>query len=240
MNALLRASVLAALAATGITAWTTEAHASSPMGVYARVDSVSFEPDKASATKVKINGVFAVHQGGDGFNYTAPQAGYMYFECPAGKETECREQWGEIEGYAGNKTTCAGFGQQQKGFGTVRVEGTAAQPEAYELGLGVQPGQYVGGTCPKLLSYTPPANSSSGASGAGSNGGTTSGGTNPPGGGTSGGTSGETTSGSNPSPPPAPSSSTSSCAATPGATGSALAFAAMIGAVLGFLARRKR
>ncbi len=237
MRVFLRAAILTALPVAGILASASNAHASMPMGVYARVDSVSYEPDKATATKVKINGVFALHQGGSAFDYGEPQAGYMYFECPAGKENECREQWNELESYAGSKTTCAGFGQQEKAFGTVRAEGTVAQPETYELGLGVTPGQFVGGTCPKLLAYTSSTNSSSGASGAGS-GETTSGDTtNPPSGGTPTGEA--ASSGSDPSPPPAPSSS-SSCAATPGATGSALAFAAVAGAIVGFFARRKK
>ena len=77
MSVFLRTAALAlgVAGACAVTTWTANARASVPMGVFARVDAVVYEPNKAAATQVQIHGVFAMHQGGTGFAYSAPSAG---------------------------------------------------------------------------------------------------------------------------------------------------------------------
>ncbi len=144
------------LTAVAVVASAAPAFASSPLGIYARVNSVVYEPAKANATRIQIHGVFALHKGGSGFNYSDPQAGYMYFTCPSGKEIDCRDQWDDIEARIGT-SSCAGFGQEYAAFGTVRVKGVTPQnPDTFELGMGVVSGNSAGGTCQKLFAYQAP------------------------------------------------------------------------------------
>src|SRR5262245_24049298 len=232
MKRFLRVTIL--LAASVVAAgWPSRAQASSPMGVYARVDTVAYEPTKAEAVRAVVHGVFALHSGAAGFNYTAPQAGYMYFQCPAGNEAECRLQWQDLENAIG-QNYCAGFGQQDQSFGTVRAEGTVpTSPDTYVLGMGVEPGVYVGGTCPLLLAYRADGGSSGSSSGASTSGGSssTSSGGSSSGGSTSGGSSGASSGGSSgtasggstsgAAPPAGAGSSSRGCAAAP-SSGAAL------------------
>jgi MYXO-CTERM domain-containing protein len=133
--------------------WTAAASASSPMGVFARVDKVEYEPSKQTATKVVIHGVFALQAGSGMFDYSGPYAGYMYFACPSGSEADCREQWSEIEANVG-KSLCVGWGQELVAPGTVRSAGAPlASPDTYDLGMGVAYASYANGWCPKLLAY---------------------------------------------------------------------------------------
>ncbi len=147
--------LLCAAVAAAAGALSSSALASDPMGVFARVDSVEYEPTKGAATRVVIRGVFGLHQGNVPFTYGAPIPGYMYYACPADLEADCREQWADIEAAIAVKTVCVGWGQQLTPVGTVRSAGTSPQnPDFYELGMGVTQASKAGGICPKLLSYT--------------------------------------------------------------------------------------
>ena len=178
MNHWLRfASPAAIIVATLVSA--TPARASSPMSVYSRTDSVKYEPDKANAQRVVISGAFSLKTSeGMDFAYTEPAGDYMYYACAPGQEAACRQQWQEIEDAIG-KNQCVGWGQiGGKGAGTVRGSGTApANPDTYDLGMGVQVAQSAGGICPKLLSFNgKPGTSTSSSSGttSSSSGGTSS------------------------------------------------------------------
>ncbi len=145
----------AAAAVLGLFA--SPALASDPFGTYARVDKVTYSPDKANATIVQIDGVFALSKGGS--TYAPPAPGYMYFQCKAGDEAMCRLQWADIESVIGTKS-CAGFGQLSVPPGTVRAKGTTpASPDTYELGTGVQKTPFALGVCDGLQNYKeiPPA-----------------------------------------------------------------------------------
>jgi hypothetical protein len=223
---------LLAPAALAVTAWSSVAQASEPVSVYARVDGVTFEPDKASATRVQIHGVFAMHTGvGTGFQYGESAPGYMYLACQSGQETLCREQWVELESYIG-KQSCAGWGQHNvKTAATVRAPGTTPQdPDVFDLGMGIAPAVSAGGTCPKLLAFAGGKDAGGPAPDGGSSGGSS--GATPPAGGTSG----------TPAPPPggAGSSSSGGCISAPGSMPlSGLAAAAVAGIAL-LVARRRR
>src|SRR5258708_40235557 len=72
------------------------AYASNPMLVYARVDSVTFEPSEAAAVRIRIDGVFALHQAVSPPNYDyaygGPFAGDVYYACPPRPQPNRRTQ----------------------------------------------------------------------------------------------------------------------------------------------------
>src|SRR5258708_12686845 len=69
------------------------AYASNPMLVYARVDSVTFEPSEAAAVRIRIDGVFALHKAVStpnyDYDYGGPFPRYFSYTCPASPQTNC-------------------------------------------------------------------------------------------------------------------------------------------------------
>lgn len=122
------------------------AQASSPSATYVVPSVVDFFPDAATATSVRIEGAFFSYQTGG--SYGAPACGYMYFSCPAGSEKMCRMQWTEIKNAIG-QPSCQGFGPQSTvSKATLRSLGTPlGTPDLWDLGIGITPGQFVGGQC---------------------------------------------------------------------------------------------
>jgi hypothetical protein len=116
------------------------ARASDPVGVYAIVGKVAFEPSPDKATRVRICGTFAMAVANSGGRYSAPQDGYLYYQCRAGEEAACRMQWQDIQ-KAMDKGSCIGFGDRyaQGGNGRVRTQAPPQDPDTYPLGIGVVP-----------------------------------------------------------------------------------------------------
>ncbi|MSP61928.1 MAG: hypothetical protein EXR72_16665 [Myxococcales bacterium] len=138
------ALVVGFVAAPGI------AHASSPNGIYVYPSKVVFLPDQPNATSVVIHGAFFTWML-DG-HYTVPKCGYMYFTCVKGQEAMCRLQWAEIANDVGkNSMLCWGFGAwQMVNKSTLRAEGAPlANPDTWDLAMGVAAGVSVDNTCPK-------------------------------------------------------------------------------------------
>ena len=76
--------------------------ASDPVGVYAIVQKVIFEPSDTAPQRIQIWGVFALAdtaRGGD--FYTKPQRGYLYFSLPKGKESTALKEWADFKAVAG-------------------------------------------------------------------------------------------------------------------------------------------
>src|SRR5258708_27130582 len=144
------------------------AYASNPMLVYARVDSVTFEPSEAAAVRIRIDGVFALHKAVStpnyDYDYGGPFAGYVYYACPAGQEANCRMQWADIKTAIG-MNYCAGWGQDLAfaapdasiSLPTVRPSSASpSAPDVYDLGMGVPGGGHVGGCAPKRIAAATP------------------------------------------------------------------------------------
>jgi hypothetical protein len=178
------------------------AHATGPAGIWGTVSQVVYEPNAQTPTRVQIHGCFlfssatpSTCQGGQGaYNYSCPESGYMYFECPAGDEALCKLQWSEIEASIG-QAWCAGWGQFDQPKGTVRASSEPpANPDPYPLGMGVDT---VGGTPCMVLEAQCAAKDGGAAGSAGTTGAGGSGGGAGGGAGTgSGGTGGSSTGGS--------------------------------------------
>src|SRR5678815_1060282 len=74
--------------------------ADGPVGVYAMVQRVVFEPSEAAPKTLQIWGVFVWVDGGlkSPGPINLPQRGYIYFKLPAGPSdmTAAKKQWAEI------------------------------------------------------------------------------------------------------------------------------------------------
>jgi len=106
--------------------------ASDPVGVYAIVQKVIFEPNDTAPQRIQIWGVFALADTARGGNfYTKPQRGYLYFSLPAGKEAIALKEWADFKSVAGTGQGVA-FGTRYSSRGKVRPESEKpASPDSY-------------------------------------------------------------------------------------------------------------
>jgi hypothetical protein len=111
--------------------------ASDFVGVYAVVERVVLEPSEAAPQRIQIWGAFALSDGKSGSNYGTAQRGYLYYDCPAGRETVCRTEWTDLKSVAG-KDTGVGFGARYKATGRIRkADEKPAAPDLYPIERGV-------------------------------------------------------------------------------------------------------
>jgi hypothetical protein len=112
-------------------------HASDRVGIYGVIEKVVFEPSDNAAQRVQVWGAFALADGKSGSTYDAPQRGYLYYTCPSGQESTCRNEWSDLKSVAG-KSTAVGFGQRFKPTGRIRnAKEKAASPDPYPIDMGV-------------------------------------------------------------------------------------------------------
>lgn len=93
------AAVLAVMLSVGIV------QASGPIGVYALVDKVAFEPSDDKPERIRISGVFMVAEAtpDNSTVYAAPQRGYVYLALPRGNEELARREWADLRSVAGTR-----------------------------------------------------------------------------------------------------------------------------------------
>jgi len=106
--------------------------ASDPVGVYAIVQKVVFEPNEKAPERIQIWGVFALADTVRGGNsYTRPQHGYLYYSLPKGKESTALKEWADFKAVAGTGQGIA-FGGRYSQLGKVRPESEKpASPDSY-------------------------------------------------------------------------------------------------------------
>jgi hypothetical protein len=122
-----------------ITLGTGVATASGPIGVYALVDKVAFEPSSDKPDRIKISGVFIVAEetADNSTVYSAPQRGYLYFVLPRGNEELARREWADLKSVAGTRQV-VGFGSSWGMKEHVRKpEEEAKVPSDFPIGNGV-------------------------------------------------------------------------------------------------------
>jgi hypothetical protein len=141
--------------------------ANGPVGVFALVDKVVFEPNEANAERIQVWGAFVFVEGGvKAANQTsAARKGYMYFQLfdaalTAAQRQAVRNEWNDLKTVAGtgqavgfgNYFYLGGFGeldpaartngilQNPSGTGSIRVRPASeppSAPSAYTLNIGV-------------------------------------------------------------------------------------------------------
>ena len=112
------------------------ARASDPVGVYALIDKVVFEPNNDAPERIQLFGVFAVHERDNPNTYQSPQRGYLYFMLPA-KTDVARKEWADLKAMAGKHQVVA-FGSRYELRATVRkADEKPVSPDVYTLSLGV-------------------------------------------------------------------------------------------------------
>jgi hypothetical protein len=117
--------------------------ASDPIGVYAIVERVVFEPSEAAPKTAQIWGAFTPSVEPPRPTYKPEQAygevqrGYVYVSCPADKASMCAAEWSDIKSVAG-KGEIIGFGTRWGGKIRVRpASETPASPDTYTSNVGV-------------------------------------------------------------------------------------------------------
>ena len=150
------ALLVTALGLTG-----TTIRASDPVGAYALIERVVTEPAGANPTTAQIwgafsfavprsaNGVQSMPAGGfgnvnTGDVYGPAERGFVFYTCPAGRDSMCRNEWSDLRTVAGTHQI-VGFGGRYVPNGTVRKIGDRpGTPDVYPLNVGVvRMGSYV-------------------------------------------------------------------------------------------------
>ena len=112
-------------------------HASGPIGVYALVDKVTFEPSADKPELIRISGIFitAIDTPDNATVYSEPQRGNLYFRLPPGKEELARREWADLKSVAGTRQV-VGFGSSW-GVKARVWKLDAKSPDDYPLGNGM-------------------------------------------------------------------------------------------------------
>jgi len=108
--------------------------ADGPVGVYAMVQKVVFEPNEQAPTRIQVWGLFVWVDGGldKPGPINLPQRGYMYFKLPANATSAAatKQQWAEIKTIAGTGQIIAFGGWNYAGtFEDLHIPMTGGQEE---------------------------------------------------------------------------------------------------------------
>ena len=68
------------------------ARASDPIGIYALIDKVVMEPSDSQPDRVQIWGAFSVAMPRNGYQYSVPVRGYLYYSLDGQKDAAARFQ----------------------------------------------------------------------------------------------------------------------------------------------------
>lgn len=111
--------------------------ASDPVGIFAVIDKVVFEPNETSPQRIQIWGAFSLAKGRFGSDYEPPQIGYLYFTVKPGQEEICRKEWADLKSVAGTRQAVT-FASRYNPIGRVRKEADKLDtPDVYPTGMGV-------------------------------------------------------------------------------------------------------
>jgi hypothetical protein len=109
---------------------------SDPVGIYAIVDKVVFEPNETSPERIQIWGAFAIAEG-YGYTYQKAERGYLYYKVNPDKPVACRNEWSDMKSIAGTGQIIA-FGSRYGEKGTLRKKETQPEkPDLYPVAMGL-------------------------------------------------------------------------------------------------------
>src|SRR6266851_3712090 len=110
--------------------------ASDPVGIYALVDKVVFEPSETNPERIQVWGAFAFAEG-YGNTYKNAERGYLYYKANSDKPTACRNEWSDLKTVAGSGQIVA-FGSRYGEKGKLRKKETKAEnPDVYPVAMGL-------------------------------------------------------------------------------------------------------
>ena len=131
-NSLTLLTLLVALLSSGA----GRALASDPVGIYALVDKVVFEPNATKPERIQIWGAFAIAEG-YGYTYKNAERGYLYYKLNPDKPTACRNEWADLKSVAGTGQIVA-FASRYGEKGTLRKhEAKPEKPDVYPVAMGL-------------------------------------------------------------------------------------------------------
>jgi hypothetical protein len=108
-----------------------------PVGVYCMIERLQAEPAGGEPDRLQVWGVFALADDASKDGYGAAQRGYMYFACPAGQRTVCRNDWEDFRWFSGTGKG-VGFGLRSAPVGRLRKESEPpASPDPYPVRGGI-------------------------------------------------------------------------------------------------------
>jgi hypothetical protein len=124
--------LLLALAGLGA----SRALASDPVGIYALVDKVVFEPNETNPERIQVWGAFAIAEG-SGYTYKNAERGYLYFKLNPDKTSLCRNEWADLKSVAGTGQIVA-FASRYGDKGTLRrKDAKPEKPDVYPVAMGL-------------------------------------------------------------------------------------------------------
>src|SRR5437667_7486122 len=91
---------VASLLLVGLTLGASTSYASDPIGIYALVDKVVFEPSESNPERIQIWGAFAFAIGYD-YAYDKPKRGFLYYKLNSAKKDTCLKEWADLKSAAG-------------------------------------------------------------------------------------------------------------------------------------------
>jgi hypothetical protein len=122
----------AVIVAVGVLYGTAHPSASGPLGIYAIVERVVFEPSDTAPERIQVWGAFAYYDSYDGrvmgLTISPAKRGYMYFRLPAADAELVKREWADLKAVAGTGEAVA-FGQ----WGYIGAFG-GLQPDARSSG----------------------------------------------------------------------------------------------------------
>ena len=131
-NSLKLVTVLLALFGVGA----GRALASDPVGIYALVDKVVFEPNETNPERIQVWGAFAIAEG-YGYTYKNAERGYLYYKANSEKPAACRNEWTDLKTVAGTGQIVA-FGSRYTEKGKLRKKETKPEnPDVYPVAMGL-------------------------------------------------------------------------------------------------------
>jgi hypothetical protein len=111
--------------------------ASDPVGLYALIDKVQYEPSDSKPERILIWGSFSVAEGERGDKYKSPEKGYIYFTLPEKKQEVALKEWADLKSVAG-KREVVGFSTRWGEPARVRNAGEQPkEPDVFRTGIGV-------------------------------------------------------------------------------------------------------
>jgi len=104
----------------------TSVHASDPIGVFAKIDKVVFEPNDSMPDRIQVWGSFCLADDKDRDSYLPPQKGYLYYKMPDEKSEAAGKEWKDLKAAAGSGEVI-GFGSRYAA--KAKVRGANEKPE---------------------------------------------------------------------------------------------------------------